>query len=858
MRKKVLTCLCVGTMAMIMGVTCTNIQKLKVTGAEKSEAYSEDVKEIERVSVHDPSIVKDTKSDTYYIFGSHLGTAKSTDLINWTAISADYENADNNPVYGNIYENFSESFKWAGYDDGDCANGGLAVWAPDVFWNEAYEWKDGSKGAWLLYYSASSTWKRSCIGYAASKNIEGPYSYVDTIVYSGITSNGTADGNSTRNTKWDNSYLNFNELLEKTSKNGGINEISEKWFKEDGSYNTDYAPNAIDPTIIKGKDNNLYMVYGSWSGGLFILPIDKKTGAAVYPGNDAVDTVSGNYIDRYYGTHIAGGNHQSGEGAYILYDEGSDYYYLYETYGGLTRTGGYNMRCFRSKNITGPYKDAKGNQAENSKVNNDNYGIKLIGNYQFYNQRGYCAAGHNSARVDSDGNRYLIFHQRFNEGTEYHEVRVHQQFLNKEDWPVTAVYENIGEEIEHYKKDQVVGTYEFISHGTDSSGAMLSTSLVELKSDGTVTGEVKGTWEKTASENGYDYITIETKNVVYQGVFFNQTDDNGKKTMTFSAIGNNNESIWGSMLKLTNKEMAERAISLITLTDATRDNIILPQKSQNADVTWESSDTEVINTEGIVSSQENDTIVTLTATVKYEKATTTKQFRVKVYGRPKLICGYNFETTGENGTISAIEGSINNENAELKGSASVVSDKNEKRSNVLAISNEAGAKGVNYLRLPENTFKNITKAGYTVNMWTNISPDTLEHSALFEADAKAAYPMTRIGANLIARINANGYSDVISSNTGSRGTWQMVTYTVSCDGICVYLNGKLIAEDKKDISSCFDKDNLSAIQYTTDVMIGSGFIWGDEDVRSGSFDEIKIYNGVLLAKEVEAEYEKTK
>jgi len=53
-----------------------------------------------RVSVHDPSIVKD--NGKYYVFGSHIATAKSSDLINWTLMSGDYQNPSNNPVYGNL------------------------------------------------------------------------------------------------------------------------------------------------------------------------------------------------------------------------------------------------------------------------------------------------------------------------------------------------------------------------------------------------------------------------------------------------------------------------------------------------------------------------------------------------------------------------------------------------------------------------------------------------------------------------------------------------------------------------------------------------------------------------------------
>ncbi len=41
-----------------------------------------------RVSVHDPSVIKD--GNTYYIFGSHIEAAKTNDLQNWKRFSNGY------------------------------------------------------------------------------------------------------------------------------------------------------------------------------------------------------------------------------------------------------------------------------------------------------------------------------------------------------------------------------------------------------------------------------------------------------------------------------------------------------------------------------------------------------------------------------------------------------------------------------------------------------------------------------------------------------------------------------------------------------------------------------------------------
>lgn len=841
----------------------TEPETILVTGVEVEENTGSEAAQAVHVTVHDPSIVK-SEDGTYYVLGSHTASAKSEDLIVWEQVNFDYGSVDDTPFYGNLLETFAEPFQWAGYDDGDCAGGNYAIWAPDAIWNPYYEWEDGTTGAYMLYCCTSSTWRRSCICYLVAKEFTGPYEYGDTLIYSGFTLTGEVDGNSSRNTKWDNDYLNLSELIEKGSEGGGIDEISENWFAADGTWNNAYAPNAIDPNLFFDADGEkLYMSYGSWSGGLFLLELDPATGKAIYPGVDSTDEVSGNFVDRYFGIHLAGGNHQSGEAPYIQYDSETGYYYLYETYGGLTSTGGYNMRLFRSENPQGPYLDAMGNNAADSGADNDNYGIKLIGNYSFYGQTGKRAAGHNSMLIDDDGSRYLFYHQRFDvePQLEAHEVRVHQQFLNEDLWPVTAVYEYVGETPENYEDADVVGSYEFINHGTKSDGNMLETQMLTLHEDGTVDGAAVGTWTKTDSGKGYDYVTFEMNDgTVYKGYFFRQRKENAdtEAVMTFSAIGTNNTSIWGSMINMEDTamvvDMAAITVSQL-IPSASKENIELPTNVMGADVAWTTSDASVISETGEVTPGAEDVRIELTAAISCGDAATTETLKVTVRGEAVLICGYDFESPSEDGTIAAIDGSTLEEAAVLVGEAAVVND--EERGNVLSVTNEAGAKGVNYLSLPEDTLSPVGPAGYTVAMWVNIGEETFEHSALFEADAEAAYPLTRIGANLIARINANAYSDVqgaLLTTSGERGVWQHVVYTVDPYGIKVYLNGVLVGEEQKDINDCFKK-NKTGISMAKDVMVGSGYIWGDEDCQNALFDDVLVYDGILTAAEVEALYQ---
>ena len=573
------------------------------------------------VCVHDPSVFEDSDG-VFYLFGSHTATASSKDLIAFEQLNFDYGNGKNVPFYGNLTETLEKPFEWAGYDDGD-ASSGFAVWAPDYIWNPYYVWEDGTEGAYMLYFCTSSTWRRSCIGFLTAKEVKGEYTFGDVIVYSGFTKNGEFDGNSTRDTTWDNDYLNLKELVEKGAEGGGIDEVSDNWFNQDGSWDHTYAPNAIDPNVFfDASGEKLYMSYGSWSGGMFLLELDRETGKAIYPGVDSVDETSGNFVDRYFGVHLIGGDHQSGEGPYISYDPETEYYYLYCTYGGLSAEGGYNMRLFRSRNVTGPYLDAAGNNAADNKKSGDRFGIKLIGNYSFYDQIGKRAAGHNSQIYTSAGERFLVYHQRFDikPQLEAHEVRVHQQFLNEDEWPVTAVYEYLGETPEHYEDADVTGAYEFVDHGYKTNGDMIETQMITLNEDGTISGAAEGTWEKSDSGRGYDYASLKIDDVTYKGFFFRQhKEDNGKdETMTFSAIGENNTCIWGSMTDENNTEMlagmAEESLKKIIL-DTVKSFGELPSEVMGCQVSWASSDESVITAQGKVNAPAEKTKVELTATI---------------------------------------------------------------------------------------------------------------------------------------------------------------------------------------------------------------------------------------------------
>ncbi len=555
------------------GISGSIIHEQTVAAAPKS-----------RVSVHDPSIFKDTDG-TYYVFGSHIDAAKSKDLQNWTLFTNGYT-VNNNAIFGNLSQNLAGAFAWAGENLEDC-EGSFAVWAPDVIYNPDYINTDGSKGAYMMYFCTSSTYIRSVIAYAVSQNAAGPYTFVDTLIYSGFTANDSYATSSTKNVNRKYTSTNIDELIA-----AGQVTYNEAWFNN-SEYNNQLFPNAIDPTIYYDTNGTMYMCYGSWSGGIFTLEIDPKTGRCIHPKSG--QTSDGRMIDSYFGTKISGGYGNSGEAPYIEYNAETGYYYLWVTYGGLTATGGYNMRVFRSKNPNGPFTDPSGNNAvltSNSKL--DNAGLKVMGNHKFSSlPTAYMAPGHNSVMRDDDGQWYLFNHTRFNNGTEYHELRVHAIYFNSEGWPVVAPYEYSGDKLSEggYNTEDIIGSYEFINHGNDTSKNIYESRTITLNADGTISGSVTGTWSQ---EKGSADAVLNIGGHDYYGVFLAAQDESGtnKKVMSFTAVGSNNQTIWGVQTK------AYTGSDRSPLTDHTRFDSQLVYKQDTAGGTSRSKtigDTELLS-----------------------------------------------------------------------------------------------------------------------------------------------------------------------------------------------------------------------------------------------------------------------
>lgn len=560
------------------------------------------------VSVHDPSIIKDEDTGTYYIFGSHMAWAKSTDLCNWTTFTNNI-----NSSYATI---FKDEFAWAGKAGVSTYAPQDNLWAPDIIWNE-------QMGKWCMYMSINGPKWNSTISLLTADSLDGTWTYVGPVIQSGMS-------------------MGYGVTFDYTKVTGEA-AVNSRYTNAMRNGTPIYEPHAIDPCVLYDDNGNLWMSYGSWSGGIGMIRLDNGTGLRDYNTTYTLDAQT--LTDPYTGYKIAGGNQQSGEASYIQKIDG--HYYLFMSYGGLVANGGYSMRVFRSDNIYGPYVDESGDYArymlndnvigsKGAGAINGSVGIKLLTYYQWSTMDvAQVAQGHNSAFVDEDGKAYVIYHTRTNDGTEGHYVKTHQLFTNEDGWLVAAPYQYSGETLNEsgYNTSKVAGTYEVLMHKQSINYANLEYVApieITLNSNGTVSGKYTGTWSLTKDS---PYITVVLGDKTYKGVVIRQIiEGTDKDTMCFTLLGVDDEvEVWGSKY-LEGKRAIDITVEKMTVASIAVEDLTLPATGlYNTEITWSSDNPAVIANDGTLTKPNAETTVTLTATFKNHDVEQTKSYDVKVY-----------------------------------------------------------------------------------------------------------------------------------------------------------------------------------------------------------------------------------
>lgn len=310
----------------------------------------------------------------------------------------------------------------------------------------------------------------------------------------------------------------------------------------DEGYDATQYPNAIDPCVFFDKTGErLWMVYGSYSGGIFLLELDPATGL-IREGQEP------------YGVRLLGGNHARIEAPYIIYNRETDYYYLFLSFGGLGVNDGYNMRVCRSKNVEGPYEDAQGHDMRDCMCkpgnfwNDDDvapYGVKLMGGHQFTPLAGensdkaqiVRSPGHNSAIETEDG-WFVIHHTRFAPRDDRYIVQTRRMWFNDDGWPVVAPTRYAANTPD--EAINLTGKFKLLFHGQDTNLTEHTSVAAEFHEDCAITGEISGHFE--AGDN----LTLTLEGVEYRGVAaIGYDSDQDAFVTTFTAMSGDGQTVWG-------------------------------------------------------------------------------------------------------------------------------------------------------------------------------------------------------------------------------------------------------------------------------------------------------------------------
>ncbi|MER2490833.1 LamG-like jellyroll fold domain-containing protein [Catenovulum sediminis] len=782
-------------------------------------------------AVHDPSVIK--ADGAYYVFGSHFGVAKTTNLMTWEAATRapfdDYE---------------TEAAEGIAWSDGFVGN-----WAANVI--------QAPNGKFWFYYNHCAfdnpnteerdevCWHRSYMGLAEADSIEGPYVNKGLFLRTGHT----------------------DEEIQ-----GDFPVYDPATGENLDSYNPAVHPNGIDPTAFYDKDGNLWMIYGSYSGGIYILAMDETSGMPE--------------PDQGFGKHLVGGDFNAIEGSFMMYSPESDYYYLFWSYAGFAADGGYNIRVARAKTPDGPFLDAAGNDMVNARTAN-NMGNKLMGSHLWTSsygdpsaQYGYNAPGHNSALYDAELGKHLLFtHTRFPqeegrfENIEAHSIRIHEMWINSDGWLVASPHRYAPIEGENIADpEDIAGDYRLILQGNDSNNDEHESVYVTLTNQGRyIQGQVSGSYRLYPSEGGRVSLTID--DVTYKGhAKWQWNVEDQRLEVVISAMSSAGESVFAAQLPEKSVSQIVDDISLAIdqtfanpvtpgeLLPVTKDLNFSTEGARGATISWSTSHPRFVSSTGKVTRpnvDEGDTVVTLTANVelKGQTATITKDVKLIARSTYNRTAHYSFDSSLTDGLMNfdnaiAIGANLTKpESADVEPVNADIGSETFVEGQVGQAVNLDGSYGI---LLPNNI---IASDQYTVSFWMNERADMQFSPALFVGHT--ADPFERWISFLPSSWDANlmvwarhdeddgafPWFDAVTGVAYPDQEWHHVAYAYNQGSVEVFFNGESVG------TGSGLEDFFTNKPASTTISLGVNY-WNLP--LNAYIDEFKVYDDALSAAEIKA------
>jgi arabinan endo-1,5-alpha-L-arabinosidase len=417
-------------------------------------------------NIHDPSVVK--QGNYFYMYQTdasygnahdghgHFHARRSLDLVNWEYMGSTMDAA---PTW--VKDSMNANRLAMGLPE--IANPAYGYWAPCV--REV-------NGVYRMYYSL--------------------------VVHELIT--GTDDCAS-----WgERPYIGLMECTDLASNNWvdkgmvvtAIPDGVEDYYRDSCSdWSSYYKFNGIDPSMIITPEGEHWLIYGSWMTGIAAVQLDPTTGKPFQ-----LDTIDD------YGTRIAGrgsistNRWQALEGAEIIYNPDTGYYYLFLAYDELSVA--YNTRVARSTSILGPYIGIDGlNVSQGAQC-----WPMLTHPYKFNNHTGWVGISHCSIFQDPATQKWYYASQaRLPENVPGINVsnavmmgHVREIEWTSDGWPVVAPERYAAVPETEITEEDIVGSWQQITMNYQYKVQQTAT-IVTFNSDGSLSGGVTGTWSLDAN-----------------------------------------------------------------------------------------------------------------------------------------------------------------------------------------------------------------------------------------------------------------------------------------------------------------------------------------------------------------------
>lgn len=306
--------------------------------------------------------------------------------------------------------------------------------------------------------------------------------------------------------------------------------------------------NAIDPSIVTDPvSNKMWMHYGSFFGGLFVVELNPETGFT-FQKEDKGQSIA----------RRANQKKDNIEAPEIIYNTELRKYFLFMSYDPLMTT--YNVRVGRSDKPEGPFFDYFGNDLRDT-INH--YPI-LTHPYKFDNQVGWAGTGHCSVFINDHGNFFMAHQARLSPDNQLMDLHLREIKWTQEGWPVVSPERYTASKQTPIDKKNIMGNWEIIRISDAKTERKLEfgqilwgenklkrvetniSQHINLSGNNKISGDLNGKWEYS-SQKGLSLI-LDKRDITNMIVFVGHDWENEKETILFTGLDSKGCSVWGKKI----------------------------------------------------------------------------------------------------------------------------------------------------------------------------------------------------------------------------------------------------------------------------------------------------------------------